>query len=162
MAASMCHRNTVCTGRCVLRPRLSCDAAPAVSTRGLALCPPLTLPHLPRVLLPRDSGFVGKASQARCWLHRDLGTRLMILVPVSEVRPATSHPPATPDPVGVGPGDRKWATTGMPISTLRWAWEGLGAPGKGLGGPRRAREPGGSCFRDCAAYAALGKVGGGG
>ena len=44
--------------------------------------------------------------------HRPLRARLLILVNLSEVHPATSPPPAIPDPAGADPGDRKLDTTG--------------------------------------------------
>lgn len=79
-------------------------------------------------------------------LHGDLSALLMILVPVSEVHPATSHPPAIPDPVGVGPGDRKWAMTGRlppPSAGPGRAWaglfQGLRLPHEAAGGCQDAR-----------------------
>jgi hypothetical protein len=43
---------------------------------------------------------------------------IMILVHLSEVLPATSHPPATQDPAGADPGDRKWDMTGIALFCL--------------------------------------------
>ena len=46
---------------------------------------------------------------------------LLIVVNLSEVRPAISHRPATPDRAAADPGDRKLDTTGTTPFPLLWA-----------------------------------------
>lgn len=59
-------------------------------------------------------------------LRRYLSALLMTLVNISEVHPATSHPPVTPDPEAADPGDRQWDTMGIAHFCLAAGpWEGL-------------------------------------
>lgn len=47
---------------------------------------------------------------------------LLIVVNLSEVRPAISHRPATPDPAAADPGDHKLDTTGTAPSPSVGSW----------------------------------------
>lgn len=59
-------------------------------------------------------------------LGRYLSALLMILVNISEVRPATSHRPVTLGPVEVDHGDHKWDMTGtVRLYLPAGPWEGL-------------------------------------